>query len=139
MLLYRVNFFNTKTKTILKTNCKYYAGDLGILNVNVNDNQSTYGYRLENLVFLQLLNEGYKVYTAEIYQKKKDNKGIDFVAIKDGVIKYIQVTYELNEQNLKRESDNLLLIRDAYEKIIIFVYAKAHPLNNGIKLINLFK
>jgi predicted AAA+ superfamily ATPase len=139
MLLYRVSFFNTKTKTILKTSCKYYAGDLGLLNANINDNRSMFGYQLENLVLLQLLSEGYKVYTAEIYQKNKDNKGIDFVAIKDGIIKYIQVTYELNEQNLKRESDNLLLIKDAYEKIVVFVYAKVHPLNNGIKLINLFE
>ncbi|MDR2654126.1 MAG: ATP-binding protein [Mycoplasmataceae bacterium] len=137
MLLYRVNYFNVKTKTILKTTGKYYAGDLGLLHMNISNDQSILGYQIENVVLLQLISEGYKVYTAEIYQKNKENKGIDFVAIKEGKIKYIQVTYELNDNNIKRECDSLLLTKDAYEKIIIFVNAKAHPLNNGVKTINL--
>jgi predicted AAA+ superfamily ATPase len=67
------------------------------------------GFRMENLVYLHLLNLGYKVYT----YKSKLGKEIDFVAIDiEGNISYIQVTLELTEKNYEREINNLLSVKD---------------------------
>ena len=61
------------------------------------------GRKLENLIFLHLRRK----YT-ELYYF--DDKGeCDFIAMKQGVVKeIIQVCYELNPDNLKRELNGLL-------------------------------
>jgi predicted AAA+ superfamily ATPase len=57
-LITKVNFYDTVGKKILLTKAKYYAADLGILSVNTKTDISyNYGYRLENLVLLKLLEE----------------------------------------------------------------------------------
>jgi predicted AAA+ superfamily ATPase len=58
MILYRVDYFNHKTNTILTTSGKYYAGDIGLLNSVVGYSDNTLGYKLENIVLLQLISLG---------------------------------------------------------------------------------
>jgi predicted AAA+ superfamily ATPase len=90
-----------KGKSILSTKTKYYASDLGLLTIGTNDALSfNLGYRLENAVFLKLIEEGYQVYTG---QDRYGNE-IDFVIKKNNVIKYIQVCDKLNDDNFFRES-----------------------------------
>jgi predicted AAA+ superfamily ATPase len=109
LLLHKVEYYNPKGKSVLKTSSKYYAGDLGLLSTKIGFNSNTNtGFRMENTVLLQLLNFGYEVYT----YKSKLGKEIDFVAIKNNKTFYIQVTAELNDENYKREVGNLLSIRD---------------------------
>jgi predicted AAA+ superfamily ATPase len=57
-LTYRINYFDIKGKKILQTKFKYYATDLGILTINTNTDETyNLGYRLENLVLINLLEQ----------------------------------------------------------------------------------
>jgi len=115
LLLVRVDYFRPKGMKILETTGKYYAGDLGLLSsVNPTEN---YGFKLENLVLLELLDRGYEVYT----YRSKLGKEVDFVCLKDNKITYVQVTKELNDENYNREIGNLLSIKDAFPKIVLYL------------------
>lgn len=71
------------------------------------------GYLLENLVYLDLLRHGYEVYVGSIKDKE-----VDFVAIKNDRIIYVQATYMLvDEQTIEREYAPLECIADNYEKV----------------------
>jgi predicted AAA+ superfamily ATPase len=84
-VLFKVKYYDIKGKSILKTKAKYYAGDLGILSSTTSyDVNKEIGFRLENLVYLELLNRDYKVYT---YADKYDRE-IDFVCEKNNKISY---------------------------------------------------
>ncbi|MDR2568322.1 MAG: ATP-binding protein [Mycoplasmataceae bacterium] len=139
MILYRVDYFNHKTNTILTTSGKYYAGDIGLLNSVVGYSDNTLGYKLENIVLLQLISLGWEVYTLKLYQKNKNSKEVDFVIKKDEVIKYIQVTHTLTNENKKREIDNLLSIKDGYEKIIILINDETGYSTDGVRRIDLMR
>ena len=86
-------------------------------------------YLFENIVFLELLVSGYKVYVGKL-----NGLEIDFVAQKQNKTKYIQVAYLLeSETTIKREFGNLEKIKDNYEKIVISL-DKFFPEDiNGIK------
>jgi predicted AAA+ superfamily ATPase len=137
LLIYQVNFYDTKNKSVLKTKCKYYAGDLGLLNSIIGyDINLNRGYRIENLVFLQLKSLDYEIYTSI----DKNNHEIDFIIKKNNEIIYIQVAEILTDENFERESRSLLEVKDAFKKIIICKVDNVTHLNNtGIKIINLFE
>ncbi|MDR2568217.1 MAG: ATP-binding protein [Mycoplasmataceae bacterium] len=132
-LFYKVRYFNLKGKSILSTKTKYYASDLGLLTIGTNDALSfNLGYRLENAVFLKLIEEGYQVYTG---QDRYGNE-IDFVIKKNNVIKYIQVCDKLNDDNFFRESWSLLNMHDGNEKIIITLSIEVSD-TKGIKMVQM--
>lgn len=114
-ILYRVPRYDIKGKEILKTQEKFYAGDVSLV-------YATMGYRdrmisgiLENIVFLELKRRGYRVYIGKL-----DNKEIDFIAEKLGEKIYIQVAYKLeSKQTIDREFSPLLAVDDHYPKYVI--------------------
>ena len=72
-LLYRAKKYDIKGTNILKTNDKYYAVDAGLLRLMLNKRALTdRGHILENVVYLELLRRGYKVYVGKI--NKYDSK-----------------------------------------------------------------
>jgi predicted AAA+ superfamily ATPase len=75
----------------------------------------------------------------KLYQKNKNSKEVDFVIKKDEVIKYIQVTHTLTNENKKREIDNLLSIKDGYEKIIILINDETGYSTDGVRRIDLMR
>ena len=84
---------------------------------------------LENLVYLHLKRAGYKVYSG-VFR----NKEIDFVALKDDRILYVQATYLLlDEKTIEREYSPLEAIPDNYEKIVVSLDDIRFPQKNGIK------
>jgi predicted AAA+ superfamily ATPase len=136
MILDNVLFYNTKGKEKLITRMKYYAGDLGIANIYKSfDVNIDTGYRLENLVYLELIANEYEVFT---FLDNSENE-VDFVAIKDNKTTYIQVCKDLNEDNYQRESKTLLKIKDNHEKIILFLNNSVSFKNDGIKQVSLTK
>lgn len=111
-LFYKVNQYDIRGKSYLKMNAKYFIVDNGLRRYAVGQKGANYANRLENIVFLELLRRGYHVDVGRI-----DGKEIDFIARKADEILYVQVTYEI--PNNSHETDNLLNIRDNYQKILI--------------------
>lgn len=143
-LIYKCNRYNIKGKQYLISNSKYYVADVGLRNILLGKQETDMGHILENIVYLELLRRGYKVYVGklETFVKRKDknervNLKIDFVAQKPGQsIEYYQVAfYTLEKEILERELKPLEKIRDNNPKFILSMdYGNGDI--NGIKRLN---
>lgn len=92
---------------------KIYCNDNGFVSLSYSFSSNS-GKLLENLIYTELVKHSYEVY---FYNK---NFECDFIAKKDNKIIAIQVCYELNELNTKREVGGLLKLPfDVDEKYII--------------------
>ena len=131
-LIYKVGRYDIKGKQLLKTLGKYYIVDIGIRNSLIGQRNTDFGHVLENVVFLQLLRRGYKLYIG-----KNNEHEIDFIAEKEQEKKYFQVAYKLSEEIIHRELRALENIKDNYEKIIISYDNSFSKDNNGIKFVNI--
>ena len=105
-LSYLVSFlpmFSHSTKAQLINPRKVYAIDLGLVDVISNTMTDDSGRKLENLIFLHLRRK----YTELYYFDEKGE--CDFVAMKNGVVQeLVQVCYDLNPDNLKREMNGIM-------------------------------
>lgn len=107
--------FDLKGKKIFKQNSKFYINDIGIRNAIVGYDESFVNQLIENIVYMHLLSNEYDVYVGSLGDKE-----IDFVAIKNKKIKYIQVALTVQDKKTReREFGNLLKIDDNYEKIVV--------------------
>ncbi len=116
-VFYRVNRFDIKGKKQLATLEKYYIVDVGLLNVLVGrERTADRGHILENIVYLELLRRGYKIWTGRLR-----NNEVDFmVENRNGDIEYYQVSWEIsNEETQKREFAPLEAIKDNYPKFLL--------------------
>ena len=102
-------------KKRFEINDKYFFSDLGLKHSLIPFTGDQIGNIFENLVYNQLIFEGYKVFVG-----KHQDREIDFVAQKGSETKYIQVAYLLPDEKVReREFGNLLKIKDNYEKIVV--------------------
>ena len=132
LIIKRVYRYDVHGKGILKTLNKYYATDLGIAQIKNNNSDFKNYIMLENIVYNELIIRGYEVYVG-----KTKNGEIDFVATLEGNTKYIQVTYELNsEEVIEREFGAFNVIDDNYPKYVISLDKRDFS-RNGIKHLNL--
>lgn len=115
LLLYEAGRYNIKGKQYLTQQSKYYAVDIGLRNVLVRGKDSDVGHILENIVYLELLRRGYRVYVGQL------NDGeVDFVAISPEETIYYQVAATtLEESTLVRELAPLRKIQDNYPKYLL--------------------
>jgi len=116
-VFYRVNRFDIKGKKQLATLEKYYIVDVGLLNVLVGrERTSDRGHILENIVYLELLRRGYKVWTGRLR-----NREVDFIVKnRNGEIEYYQVSWEIsNDETKEREFASLEAIKDNYPKFLL--------------------
>ncbi|MDR1473162.1 MAG: ATP-binding protein [Lactobacillales bacterium] len=111
-IFYACDRFDLRGKARLKTTPKYYVVDTGLRNQLLGELSGNLGGQLETIVFLELHRLGFEVYTGRLGEKE-----IDFVVVKKGIISYIQVAYQLPKNT--HETDNLLAIRDNYQKLVI--------------------
>src|SRR5690606_26917419 len=101
----------------LATQEKYYLVDVGLLNVLVGrERTSNRGHILENVVYLELVRRGYKIWTGTLR-----NAEIDFIVKnRQGEIEYYQVSWEIsNSETEKREFEPLEKIKDNYPKYLL--------------------
>ena len=85
---------------------------------------------LENIVYLELRRKGFEVFVGELGDKE-----IDFIATRrDGKI-YVQVTYEIrnDEAIIEREFGNLLKINDQYPKYVVSLDEHYESDNAGVR------
>lgn len=114
-IFYPVERFNIVGKEVLKANRKFYMVDLGLRNHILPRRNYDFGFSVENVVYFELLRRGYKVSMG-----KQGNSEVDFVAEKQGIYTYIQVTADMTaEDTFEREMRPLRLIRDNYEKMVL--------------------
>ncbi len=114
-IFYPAERFDVVGKQLLKTNKKWYMVDLGLRNHILPRKQYDLGFSVENIVYFELLRRGYKVNIGKVA-----NAEVDFVAQKQSVITYFQVTADMqNETTFEWEMASLRAIRDNYEKIVL--------------------
>ena len=132
-IINKVYRYDIHGKSILKRLNKYYVSDLGVKKIKNTNKETNYSICLENLVYNELIFKGYDVYIGKL----KDAE-VDFVAIKDKKIKYIQVSLYLNsEETINREFGAYKSIQDNYPKYVISL-DDVDMSTNGIKHLNVF-
>lgn len=131
-IFYPAERFDIVGKQLLKVNKKMYMVDLGLRNHILPRKQYDLGFSVENVVFFELLRRGYKVTIG-----KNGTAEVDFVAQKQGVLTYFQVTADMTAQEtFDREMRPLKNIRDNYEKVILTLDRFSLGNYDGIKVVN---
>lgn len=132
-LIYKVSRYDLKGKEVLKTQEKYFPGDIAFV-------YTTMGYRddqisgvMETMVYHELIRRGYAVYIG-----KAGSKEIDFVAEKNNESIYIQVAFKLStEETIEREFFPLKNIKDNYPKYVVTMEDVWQSSFEGIKHIHI--
>jgi len=106
---------------------KIYFNDNGFVALSFKFS-SNHGKLLENLVLTELIKEGYEVY---FYNK---NFECDFIVKKENKLLAIQVCYELNSENQKRELNGLKKLPFEVEEKIVLTYNQSEDLE-GIRVV----
>ena len=135
-VFYKVNRFDVKGKKQLATQEKYYIVDLGLLNILRGREKTTdKGHILENVVYLELIRRGNKVWTGSLR-----NGEIDFVVkTETGGIEYYQIAWNLDGDEIrKREFGRLESIKDNYPKYLLTTESFLQD-RNGIVHKNVFE
>jgi hypothetical protein len=134
-MIHKVERYDIRGKETISGNCKYYINDLSFKNYLYPGFGYGVGYKLENLVYLELRRVGYEVYVGAMRDKE-----VDFVAKKGDRLIYLQSTYLLvDEQTTLREYAPLEAIGDNYEKAVVSLDDISLPSNKGIRHIQAWK
>ena len=121
-----------KRKEYLKTLEKYYIVDIGMRYMLLGTQKVDMEHILENVVYLELLRRGYKVFVGKV-----DQFEVDFVAQNSKGIEYYQVALTVrDEKTLERELRSLQAIQDHYPKVILTMDDDPEMQYEGIRRIN---
>lgn len=134
-IFYKVNRFDLKGKKQLATQEKYYLVDAGLLNILAGKERTTdRGHILENIVYLELLRRGNKIWTGTTR-----NNEVDFVCkTTTGDIEYYQVAWQItSESTVEREFGALEKINDNYPKFLLTTDSFTQN-RSGIRHLNVF-
>ena len=130
LLMYRVSRYDIKGKAYLQLQEKYYLADLGLRYYLLGQRNVDQGHILENVVYLELLRRGYRVYVGKV-----GNAEVDFVAQdQEGDLSYYQVAWTVREAaTLERELRPLDSIADHYPKYLLTMDLDPPISHNGIR------
>lgn len=130
-VFYEIKRYDVKGKEYLKTLGKYYIVDIGLRNYLLGFRDMDMGHIIENIVYFELLRQGYDVSIGKVGDKE-----VDFIATRVDEKMYIQVTESLNDPATReREVAPLIAIRDNYEKIMIASDIDHPVTQDGIKMV----
>ena len=135
-LIYKAERFDVKGKNLLVRDYKYYSVDTGLRSYLLGKKaDSDMGHILENIVYLELLRRGYKVYVGKV-----DDLEIDFVAQNREGLKYYQVALSVRDEIvLERELKSLRKTGDFYPKYLLVYDMDLAADYDGIKKINIIE
>ena len=120
--------YDVKGKEIITSLKKYYFIDTGLRNARLNFSFLDEGQMLENVVYNELVYNGYSVNvgTYDKVEKNKNNESIrrtyeiDFLATKGNRMYYIQVASDISsEETRSREIKPYISLNDQIQKIIV--------------------
>ena len=132
-MFYEIKRFDVKGKAELKTLGKYYIVDIGLRNFLLGYRDVDTGHIIENIVYLELLRKGFDVAVGKVGEKE-----IDFIATRDDVKIYYQVTEDMTvETTRERELAPFMAVRDNYEKVVIAMNTNSTAPVEGIKIVRL--
>ena len=133
--LYRADRYDVKGRKLLKTLNKYYLVDMGLRRYILGSKNADTGHILENIIYLELLRRGYRVYVGKV-----DEKEVDFVAEGLDGTEYYQVSETVRDKNtLERELSSLNMIRDHNPKFLLTRDYEIQISHNGIKQLNVLE
>ena len=128
----RVSRYDLKCKHYLSSGEKYYATDVTMRYALLGRKYFDLGHILENIVYLELLRRGYKVYTGKV-----EDLEIDFVAENKNGLAYYQVSLTTrDEKTLERELKPLKKTGDFYPKYLLTMDRDLETDYDGIRKIN---
>lgn len=131
-IIYKVGRYDVKGKQYLTTGFKYYIADIGLRYYLLGTKRADIGHILENVIYLELLRRGYRVYVGKVGTVE-----VDFVAVNENGTEYYQVAYSVMDENtLNRELASLDSIRDHNPKYLLTMDFVPPVSYNGIKQIN---
>lgn len=114
-IFYKASRFDVKGKQYLKSGEKYYLCDLGLRFYLLGNKFVDRGFLLENVVYLELLRRGYKVFVGKVGDRE-----IDFVAHRQSGTEYFQVCETMRGQEVRsRELAALQSVSDHNPKFIL--------------------
>lgn len=132
-LIYKAERFDVKGKNLLARDYKYYSVDTGLRSFLLGKKaDSDMGHILENIVYLELLRRGYKVYVGKV-----NDLEIDFVAENRKGLNYFQVSLSVRDEKVfERELKSLQKTGDHYPKYLLTYDQDLEADYDGIKKIN---
>ncbi len=132
-LIYKAERFDVKGKSLLARDYKYYVVDPGLRSYLLGKKaDSDMGHILENIVYLELLRRGYKVYVGKV-----DDLEIDFVAENRNGLIYYQVALTVRDKKvLERELKSLQKTGDYYPRYLITLDMDLEADYDGITKMN---
>jgi predicted AAA+ superfamily ATPase len=134
-VFYKAERHFVKGREYLRTNAKYYAVDTGLRYFLLGNKGADSGHILENIVYLELLRRGNKVYIG-----KAGEKEVGFVAEGANGIEYYQVAETLRGKGtLARELSSLNAIPDHNSKFLLTRDYEPKTSHNGIRQLNVLE
>ncbi len=115
--------YDVKGKTYFKYPNKYYYTDIGLRNARLNYRQYDPGHIMENIIYNELLRQGYSVDVGVVTDRTKGantQKEIDFVVNNADKKIYIQSAFQMeSEKKEAAELSSLMLTKDFFKKVIV--------------------
>lgn len=115
--------YDVKGKTYFKYPNKYYYTDIGLRNARLNYRQYDPGHIMENIIYNELLRQGYSVDVGVVVDRTggaNTQKEIDFVVNDADKKIYIQSAFQIDtEKKEASELKSLILTKDFFKKIIV--------------------
>lgn len=131
-ILHSCKKYNITGKAALASSDKFYATDTGLRTLNTNTINYEDTFFLENIIYNELLIQGFTVYTGKTFKGE-----IDFVAVKNNKKCFIQVAYLLSSaETIKREFGSYDKITDASPKYVLSL-DKIDLSHDGIEHLNI--
>ncbi len=130
LLMYRVGRYDIKGKEHLKLLDKYYLADVGLRYYLLGTSRADQGHTLENVVYLELLRRGMKVYVGRVGSAEVDFVTQDF----EGNTEYYQIAWSVRDQKtLEHELGPFNSIQDHNQKYLLTMDNDPPISYNGIR------
>ncbi len=130
LLMYRVGRYDIKGKEHLKLLDKYYLADVGLRYYLLGTSRADQGHTLENVVYLELLRRGMKVYVGRVGSAEVDFVTQDF----EGNTENYQIAWSVRDQKtLEHELGPFNSIQDHNQKYLLTMDNDPPISYNGIR------